>query len=166
MYYVVFLSFFCIQLFPTVFRVQVFQSLGFSGSRVRVQVLEVAPCQSVISIKLQSTDHKSNFYWHLAWVQKMSVLLRWVFSWEHRSSPPEVFLAKCVLKICCKFTAENPCQSVISITLQSNFIEITLRHGCSQVNGCVSVLSDLKIVNLHFLLTEDDNDVYLGSFQK
>ena len=29
---------------------------------------------------------------------------------------------------------EHPCRSVISIKLQSNFNEITLRHGCSLVN--------------------------------
>ena len=51
-----------------------------------------------------------------------------------RSSPPVVFLGKGVLKICSKFTGENPCRSVISIELQSNFIEIALRHGCSPVN--------------------------------
>ena len=28
----------------------------------------------------------------------------------------------------------HPCQSVISIKLQSNFIEIILLHGCSPVN--------------------------------
>ena len=33
-----------------------------------------------------------------------------------------------------KFTGERPCRSVISIKLQSNFIEIALRHGCSPVN--------------------------------
>ena len=31
-------------------------------------------------------------------------------------------------------TAEHQCQSVISIKLFCNFIEITLRHGCSPVN--------------------------------
>ena len=36
--------------------------------------------------------------------------------------------------MCCKFTGEHPCWSVISIELQSNFIEITLRHECSPVN--------------------------------
>ena len=36
--------------------------------------------------------------------------------------------------MCSKFTGEHPCRSVISIKLQSNFIEITLRHGCSPVN--------------------------------
>ena len=35
----------------------------------------------------------------------------------YRSSRPEVFLVKCVLKICIKFTGENPYQSVISIKL-------------------------------------------------
>ena len=49
------------------------------------------------------------------------------------SSSPQVFLQKGVLKICSKFTGEQPCHSVISIKLQRNFIEITLRHGCSPV---------------------------------
>ena len=31
---------------------------------------------------------------------------------------------------CSKFTGEHPCRSAISIKLQSNFIEISLRHGC------------------------------------
>ena len=48
-----------------------------------------------------------------------------------RSSRPEVFLAKGVLKICSKFTGEHPCRSVI---LLCNFIEIALQHGCSPVN--------------------------------
>ena len=39
-----------------------------------------------------------------------------------------------VLKICCEFSGELPCWSVIPIKLQSNFIETTLRHGCSPVN--------------------------------
>ena len=46
-----------------------------------------------------------------------------------RSSRTELFLGKGVLKICSKFTGEHPCKKVISIKLQSNFIEITLRHG-------------------------------------
>ena len=37
-------------------------------------------------------------------------------------------------EICSKFTEEHPCRSAISRKLQSNFIEITLRHGCSPVN--------------------------------
>ena len=38
------------------------------------------------------------------------------------------------MKIYSKFTVEHLCRSVITIKLQSNFIEITLRHGCSPVN--------------------------------
>ena len=45
-----------------------------------------------------------------------------------------MFLRKRVLKKCGKFTGEHPCQSAISIKLQSNFIEIALRHGCSPAN--------------------------------
>ena len=50
------------------------------------------------------------------------------------NSHPEVFLGNCILKICTKFTGGHPCRSVISIKLQSNIIEITLRHVCSPVN--------------------------------
>ena len=45
-----------------------------------------------------------------------------------------MFLRKGVLKICSKFTREHPCQSLISIKLQSNFIEIKLWYRCSPVN--------------------------------
>ena len=51
-----------------------------------------------------------------------------------RRSQPEVFLGKVVLKIYNKFTGKHQCRSVISVELQSNFIEIALRHGCSPVN--------------------------------
>ena len=51
-----------------------------------------------------------------------------------RGSPSEVFLGKGVLKIYSEFTGEHPSRSAISIKLQSNFIEITLPHGCSPVN--------------------------------
>ena len=59
----------------------------------------------------------------------LSVILRYV-----RSTRPEVFLGKGVLKICSKFTGEHPCRSAISTKFLCNFIEITLRHGCSPVN--------------------------------
>ena len=36
--------------------------------------------------------------------------------------------------MCSKFTEEHSCWSAISIKLQNNFIEITLRRGCSPVN--------------------------------
>ena len=51
-----------------------------------------------------------------------------------RSSYPEVFLGKVVLKMCFKFTGEHPCRGVISITVLCNGIEITLRHGWSPAN--------------------------------
>ena len=51
-----------------------------------------------------------------------------------KSSHPEVFLGKGVFKICSKFKGKHSCQSAISIKLQSNFIEIALRHGCSSIN--------------------------------
>ena len=50
-----------------------------------------------------------------------------------RSSPQEVFIGKDALKICCKFTGEHSYRRAISIKLFCNFIEITLRHGCSPV---------------------------------
>ena len=56
------------------------------------------------------------------------------YVWLYRSSPAEVFLQKDILKICSKLTGEHPCRTVISIKLQSSFIEITVRHGCSPVN--------------------------------
>ena len=48
--------------------------------------------------------------------------------------PPRVVLRKGVLKICTKFIGEHTWRSVISVKLLCNFIEITLRHGCSPVN--------------------------------
>ena len=51
-----------------------------------------------------------------------------------RSSHSKVLLRKGVLKICSKFTLEHPCRSAISMKLQSNFIEIPLRHGYSPEN--------------------------------
>ena len=51
-----------------------------------------------------------------------------------RSIPPEVFLRKCVLKTCTKFTGEHPYRREISIKFHSDFIEIAVRHGCSPVN--------------------------------
>ena len=41
---------------------------------------------------------------------------------------------RCPEKICSKLTGEHTCRSVISIKLQSHFIEIALRHGSSAVN--------------------------------
>ena len=51
-----------------------------------------------------------------------------------RISYPEMFLVKGALKICSKFIGEQSCLCVISIMLQNNSIDITLRHGCSLIN--------------------------------
>ena len=59
-----------------------------------------------------------------------SALLRF----RSRSSYPEMFLEKSVLKICRKFTGEHPCQCLVLITLQNSFIEIALWHERSRVN--------------------------------
>ena len=64
----------------------------------------------------------------------ISILVFAYTSVNYRSSCRKVFLGKAVLKICSQFTGEHPCRSVISIKLQSNFIEIALWHGCSPVN--------------------------------
>ena len=49
-----------------------------------------------------------------------------------RSSPPEMFSWKGVLKICSKFTVEHPCWSVISIKLQicCIFLEYLFLRTC------------------------------------
>ena len=66
-------------------------------------------------------------------------VIQWVFhpmlfiASIFRSSHPEVFLGKGVLKICSKFTGEHPCGSAISIKLLSNFIETALWHWCFPV---------------------------------
>ena len=62
------------------------------------------------------------------WLNQFSVKV------SSRSSHPEVFLRKGVVKICSKFIGEQPSRGVISIKLQSNFIEIALRHGYSPGN--------------------------------
>ena len=73
-----------------------------------------------------------------------------------RSSHPEVFLGKDVLKICSKFTGEHPCRSAISITLLciffiykvDTYIQSTLR---TPPGGCFWILvlhakTDIELV--------------------
>ena len=61
-------------------------------------------------------------------------MLQQCFESLYRSSRPEVFLGKRVLKIYRKFTGEHPCQSGISIKLLCNFIEIAIQHRCFPVH--------------------------------
>ena len=82
------------------------------------------------------------------------------------SSHPDVFLGKGVLKIWSKFTGEHPNWSVISIKLQSKFIEITLQHGCSPVN-LLHIFRTPFLKNtswrllVHFVL-QDQSEGYIG----
>ena len=57
----------------------------------------------------------------------------WKTKFKYRNSCFEVFCKEDVLKICSKFTGENPYRSVILIKLLRNFIEIIPQHGCSPV---------------------------------
>ena len=96
----------------------------------------VIACNSVLRHNPGFVTHKPKYY-------------------TYRSSHPEVFLEKGVLKICSKFTGKHPCRSANSIKLQSNFIEIALRYGCSPVNllhvfrtpldGCFSFWNWFKV---------------------
>ena len=64
---------------------------------------------------------------HLIFHNKLQIGF-WIRLWvTNKSSSPEVFLRKGVLKICSKFTREHSCRSVISINL---LWYIALRHGC------------------------------------
>ena len=66
--------------------------------------------------------------------KSVSSTWKYALKWKrYNINHPEMFLGEGALKICIKFTGEHPCRSVISIKLKSNFIEITLRHGCSPV---------------------------------
>ena len=55
------------------------------------------------------------------------------FYTSFRSCPPELFLGKGALNICSKFTGEHPCRRKHGC-FQWNFIENTLRCGCSPIN--------------------------------
>ena len=71
-----------------------------------------------------------------------------------RSSQPEVFLGKGVLKISSKFTGEHSCESAISIKLLYNFIEVILWQRCSPVNMLhISRTSFHKNTSVKLLLT-------------
>ena len=78
------------------------------------------------------SGNKDSFY-----AVKSSIINVWQgtrYTCLFRSSHLEMFLQKGVLKLCRKFTGEHSCRSAVSIKLQSNLIEITLRHGCSPVS--------------------------------
>ena len=80
-----------------------------------------------------------------------------------RSSRPEVFLGKSILKICSKFSGEHPCRGAISIKLLRNFMKWHFGMGdflyicCifsehlfqgTPLNGCIWILSNWSIKSL------------------
>ena len=69
----------------------------------------------------------------LFWVLSIST----VRNTSTRSSHPEVSLGKGVLKICSKYTGEQPCLSGISLKLQSSFIETHFGMGVLLSNCCI-----------------------------
>ena len=75
---------------------------------------------------------RKKFWIYIYWNKALVIV--WLNGQKFRSSRPEVFLGKGVLKIYSKFTGEHQRWSAISIKLQSNFIKIALWHGCSPVN--------------------------------
>ena len=81
-------------------------------------------------------DQESQGYFPVISIQKKlpEDVLQSILS--YRSSHPEKFLGKSVLKICSRFTGAQPCRSAISIKLLYNFIHIGigLRYGYSPVN--------------------------------
>ena len=84
-------------------------------------------------IKHSSKSHRCLFAFYRRIFLKLLLGLKERLN-TFRSSRPEVFLTKGVLKIYSKFTGEHPCRSAISIKLLCNFIEIALRYGCSPVS--------------------------------
>ena len=79
-----------------------------------------------------------------------------------RSSHPEVFHEKGVLKLCSKFTGEQPCRSVISIKLLCNFSEITLRRECCNFIEIALRHSCSPVNFLHIFRTPFPNDTSEG----
>ena len=77
-----------------------------------------------------------NFWWMRMFVHSLSYDYGLSLT-NSRSSHPEVFWRKSVLKICSKVTGEHPCQSVISIKLLFSFIEIALWDWYSSVICCI-----------------------------
>ena len=71
-----------------------------------------------------------------------------------RSSRPEVFLGKGVLKICSKFIGEHPCRSAISIKLLTTSLKSHFRMGVlfrTPLDGCFWSLQRPNIVQLFII---------------
>ena len=84
------------------------------------------------SISLSWYVHDSKL--KVSFIYKVIPHLGYALQGRVKSSHPEVFLGKGVLKICSKLTGEHACRIAITIKLLCNFIEIALRYGCSPVH--------------------------------
>ena len=76
-------------------------------------------------LEVENSCHQRSLLFHLCESKSFHVLHLWICSLirssRFRSSPPEVFLEKSVLKICSKFAEELPYWRAISIKLLSHF---------------------------------------------
>ena len=87
--------------------------------------------------------------------------------YEQKQPFRDLLSIKGVLKICSKFTGEQPCQSVISINLQSNFIEITLWRGCSPANSIhifrtrISNIDQAENLSIIMLKIKDKTELFI-----
>ena len=116
--------------------VPVYIGTTISGNEVSWIKICLLPEGSCIDLLIECTSVHKSFTSYIAFTNTniyALFCLPWIL-FICRSSPPEVFLRKGVLKICSKFTGEYPCRSTISITLLCNLIEIALRYGCSPEN--------------------------------
>ena len=108
--------------------------LSVFGHFVNLALKGLTVCLFAVTRRRNESVGRSviNFFFVEDWI----FLNFWIFFkfYSFTSSRPEVFLKNAVLKIYSKFTREDPCRSATSIRFLANFIEISLRHGCSPVN--------------------------------
>ena len=101
---------------------------------VQYTILSVACIYKTLSFKF--SPFKSNQFFHSCKIFINEIFIEWL------KQP-----SKGVLIISSKYTAEHPYRSVILIKLLSNFVEITLWHGCS-----IKMLHIFSIFSEHFFL--------------
>ena len=78
----------------------------------------------ILVLNLSFSDFKSFTSSSIvSYVNSMLCIKSESFIFNSRSSHPEMFLRKGVLKICNKFTGEYPCQSAISIKLLTTLLK-------------------------------------------
>ena len=106
---------------------------------------------------------------HLCWSLFLKVLQTGLYPLKQSLG---VFCEKDFLKLYSKFTAEHPLQSMISLKLLCNFIEITPCHGCSLVNlldifrtpFCKNTSGELLLYPATSLKEKTPTQVFLDEF--